>query len=368
MEWGEYRFDNESLFSLCPVKNKLSKSDLDDNGKVPVYSSESTNNWIIGYTQIQPDFIVNSENPVYVVFGDHTRSFNIATESFCVADNVKVLSINKKISIRSLLYIVSSWKKNIPEKWYARHRSIAQEVLFNLPTCNGEIDFAFMENFVAEIEAERMAQLDAYLSATGLKDCILTEEEERVLEDFERGKVERKIFNLEQLFWKATRGKRLKSDDRIAGDLSFVTAWEADTWISAFIGNDVEVFSANTTTIDMFWSAKYRNYQYGWDDHVAVVHTANLPKFASIFVTTAIHKTSYNGQFHYGRNFYAKDADELDISLPTLSNSEYPWGCNNQPHYDLMQTLISAIQKLVIRDVVVYADRRIEATKIVTNQ
>ena len=74
----------------------------------------------------------------------------------------------------------------------------------------------------------------------------------------------------------------------------------------------------------MFGSAKYRNYKYGGDDHIAVVHTENLPKFASIFVTTAIHKTSYAGQFSYSRNFYAKDADELDILLPTK---------NQQPDY-----------------------------------
>jgi hypothetical protein len=99
----------------------------------------------------------------------------------------------------------------------------------------------------------------------------------------------------------------------------------------------------------MFGSAKYRNYNYGGDDHIAVVHTEKLPKFASIFVTTAINKTSYNGQFHYGRNFYAKDADELNISLPVL---------NNQPNYALMETFISAIQKLVIKDLVLYVDKK----------
>ena len=57
----------------------------------------------------------------------------------------------------------------------------------------------------------------------------------------------------------------------------------------------------------MFGSAKYRNYKYGGDDHIAVVHTENLPKFASIFVTSAIHKSSYNGQFNYGRNFLYLD-------------------------------------------------------------
>lgn len=97
--------------------------------------------------------------------------------------------------------------------------------------------------------------------------------------------------------------------------MPFVTAGETNEGISALIGNDVTIFSENTITIDMFGSAKYRNYKYGGDDHIAVVHTEKLPKFATIFITSAIHKSSYTGEFHYGRNFYAKNADELNISL-----------------------------------------------------
>ena len=166
-------------------------------------------------------------------------------------------------------------------------------------------------------------------------------------------------FNLENLYGKSTRGKRLKSADRINGDLPFVTAGEAETGVSAFIGNDVEIFAANTTTIDMFGSAKYRNYEYGGDDHIAVVHTEKINKYAAIFVTTAIHKSSYTGKFSYSRNFYAKDADELNIYLPTT---------NNIPDYSMMAILISAVQKLVIKDVVEYADRKIEATKKIINK
>lgn len=66
----------------------------------------------------------------------------------------------------------------------------------------------------------------------------------------------------------------------------------------------------------MFGSAKYRSYKYGCDDHIAVVHTEKLPHGAVVFITSAIHKSSYNGQFNYGRNFYAKDADKLIIYLP----------------------------------------------------
>ncbi len=224
---------------------------------------------------------------------------------------------------------------------------------------DGEIDFAFMEDFISQLEACRLSQLEAYLLVTGLKNYTLTPAEEQAFTDFQNGKVKWGEFNLENLYGKSTRGKRLKSADRINGDLPFVTAGEAETGVSAFIGNDVEIFAANTTTIDMFGSAKYRNYEYGGDDHIAVVHTEKINKYAAIFVTTAIHKSSYTGKFSYSRNFYAKDADELNIYLPTT---------NNIPDYSMMEILISAVQKLVIKDVVEYADRKIEATKKIINK
>ncbi len=37
------------------------------------------------------------------------------------------------------------------------------------------------------------------------------------------------------------------------------------------------------------------------------------------------------------------------------------------PDYVIMETLISAVQKLVIREVVEYADRKIAATSVICN-
>ena len=220
-----------------------------------------------------------------------------------------------------------------------------------------EIDFDFMESFIRELEEERIRELSAYLTVSGLSDTKLSDREEAVLLHFKH--FQWAEFNVEALFGKSTRGKRLKGDDRIAGNLPFVTAGEADTGISAFISNEVEIFSKNTTTIDMFGSAKYRNYDYGADDHVAVVHTENLNKYAAIFVTTACHKSAHNGQFNYGHNFYAKDADELKIMLPVRDGA---------PDYAAMQNFISAVQKLVIKDVVKYAEDKINATKKVVKK
>ncbi|MCK9089046.1 restriction endonuclease subunit S [Haemophilus influenzae] len=220
---------------------------------------------------------------------------------------------------------------------------------FFLPFKNNKVDLSYIQEFITELQG--------YLQVTGLSNYTLTEEEQRAIDDLDN--VKWGTFNIEKLFGKATRGKRLKSADRISGDLPFVTAGENDTGISAFIGNDVEVFKANTITIDMFGSAKYRNYQYGADDHIAVVHCDKLAKESVLFLTSAIHKVSNAGQFSYAENFYAKDADELNISLPTK---------NNVPDYKLMKTLGSAVQKLVIADVVKYADRELSAYQSVIGE
>ncbi|WP_435546274.1 restriction endonuclease subunit S [Glaesserella parasuis] len=360
VKWAEYSCSE--LFQVVSGSKIKNKSELPEIGNYPVYSSD--NNGVVGYTDM-PTYICDESRKFYVVFGDHTRTFNIATKSFSILDNVKVLKPLQRVSLRQLLFIISSWKKEIPDLGYARHWKIAKEVKLSLPikpNANSDklaqIDFDFMENFISQLEAFRLSQLEAYLLVTGLKDYTLTAAEQQALADFENGKVVWGEYNLEKLFGKSTRGKRLKSADRIAGDLPFVTAGEAETGVSAFIGNQVEIFKANTTTIDMFGSAKYRNYDYGGDDHIAVVHTENLNKYAAIFMTSAIHKSSYTGKFSYARNFYAKDADELNIQLPTS---------NQQPDYSFMEILISAVQKLVIKDVVRYADSKIAATKQVIN-
>lgn len=49
-------------------------------------------------------------------------------------------------------------------------------------TASGEIDFDFMESFVAELEAERVRKIKEYLKATGLTDATLTQAEQKAIE------------------------------------------------------------------------------------------------------------------------------------------------------------------------------------------
>ncbi len=359
VKWGDFRIGD--LFEVRPTKSYgLTNTKLFATaGDTPVVTNTGANNGVSGRVALPP-----TEKGGIITYSDTTTSDAIfyQSEDFIGYSHVQGLYPKQTVWNRfRLLYFVAAFKKAAANKFdYGNkfNRAITTEMYVTLPvTINSEIDFEFIDNFIVELEAQRIVELEAYLTVAGLKDYVLTETERNALYNYKNW--EWNTFNLEDLFGKSTRGKRLKSADRIPGELPFVTAGEADEGISDFIGNDVTVFSENTTTIDMFGSAKYRNYRYGGDDHVAIVHTEALPKLASIFVTSAIHKSSHNGQFDYSKNFYAKDADALNIQLPSQ---------NGLPDYDRMVTLISAIQKEVIKDVVLFANRKIEAAKEIVNK
>lgn len=357
VEWGEYRlgdlFEIENTFSFNKdaltsgndydyvTRTSQNQGVLQSTGFVNYENINDAGTWSLGLLQM--DFFYRKRQ---WYAGQFVRKIvpKISLTDGSISFFSTILNKQKQVLLSVLVRDVDEVFRNIT---------------CLLPTKESEIDFEFMERFIAELNAQRLAELNAYLSVTGLKDYTLTPEEEQAVKDLEEGNVEWGMYRLGDLFGEATRGKRLKSEDRISGNLPFVTAGEADMGVSAFIGNDVEVFQPNTITIDMFGSAKYRNYAYGADDHVAVVHTQNLPKHAVCFITSAIHKVANAGDFHYGRNFYAKDAAPLIVSL---------FECQGSPDYGRMETLISAIEKLVIKDVVLYADREIEATKNVIDK
>lgn len=358
VEWGEYRLGD--LFYVQTYKKRFdaNKVTVFKTGKYPYVVRMANNNGQKGYIDEDESFL-NEGNTLS--FGQDTATVFYQEQSYFTGDKIKILKCRDcRFSKKNALFFVAAITKAFSTfSWGTSSYSTdtIENQKIKLPIKNNKIDFDFMEKYIAELEAQRIAELEAYLSVTGLKDTHLSFEEEQVLREYDS--INWGLFNLEVLFGKSTRGKRLKSADRIVGEMPFVTAGEADEGISAFIGNDVAVFLNNTTTIDMFGSAKYRNYKYGADDHIAVVHTEKLPKFAAIFTTSAIHKSSHTGKFDYGHNFYAKDADELWISLPIK---------DKQPDYVMMETIISAIHKLIIKDVVRYTDEKIKVTKNVVHK
>jgi len=354
VEWGEFIIEDvlewQSQKEIDPLKLDILKDKTEKNH--PFYGQATKNNGIISYNQLTKKVLNNDKGEPTILIHSNNQNIVYLETPFYLKDGHGATSVlqSEKLNKTNQMFIIGAIEKIIRKKYSYNNKATKIELkntVISLPVKNNNIDYEFMESYIKELEAVKIAILDNHLSVTGLKDYTLTTEEKLVLKDFKN--INWGIFNLEELFGKSTRGRRLKSADRVSGNLPFVTAGETDEGVSAFIGNEVNTFSENTTTIDMFGSAKYRNYKFGGDDHIAVVHTEKLSKFASIFVTSAIHKSSYNGQFNYGRNFYAKHADVLDISLPIK---------NKKPDYETMETIVSAIHKLVIKDVILYVDKK----------
>lgn len=297
----------------------------------------------------------NGANTGVMYYQPH--EFTVLQDSYAIKYNAG------DISGLAYLYLVSALQKSVKGRYDWSNKAGWEKIKYDkitLPYLENKIAFSYMENYIKTLEAERIETLEAYLTVTGLKDYKLTEKDVKTLDKFSKlddneSRVEEwREYTLEELYGKSTRGKRLKSSDRISGKLPFVTAGEENTGISAYIGNDVEIFEENTITIDMFGSAKYRGYSYGADDHVAVVHSENLSKQSAMFLSKCIDVVSRSGKFSYSRNFYAKDADELTVQLPIK---------DNEIDYQFMSDFIRVIEKLIIKDLVEWTDEKIQATK-----
>lgn len=343
---------------MITIKRKLKGEDISAKGVFPAYSSDSENNGIVGYYNI-PEFICDNNNPVYVIFGDHTRTMNIARNSFSVLDNVKVLQpyVDKD---NVLLFIFSVWRKQIPNLGYKRHWSIAKDCVLELPIKNGKPDFNFMENFIAELQAERIAELEAYLSVSGLGNYQLTEAEEKALKQFESEEIVLGDFAYKKIFNKIVQGRRLKKNDQQQGNIPFVMSGVTNNGVANYISNPISLFPANSITLDIFGNAFYRNYSFGAGDDTGVYWNSEnaYSKETMLFLTCAMAKSA-EGKFSYGNKLRSSQSYDIKMKLPTK---------NGSPDFEYMETFVSAIQKLVIKDVVLYADQKIGAAEKVVNK
>ncbi len=267
----------------------------------------------------------------------------------------------KEISLKQLLFVVSSWKKEIPNLGYARHWKIAKIQKISLPVKKyREIDFAFMEDFISQLEACRLSQLEAYLLVTGLKNYTLTPAEEQALTDFQNGNIKWGEFKVVDLF-DVRNTRNILSRDIIenSGDIPYLSASRENNAVSSYISYNKEFLDKGNCIFiggKTFVVTYQENDFYSNDSHNLSLHLKdgkNITKLNHLFMVSCIYK-SLSSKYSWGNSISNKKIQTDFVIFPIT---------NNIPDYPMMETLISAVQKLVIKDVVEYADRKIEATR-----
>lgn len=237
--------------------------------------------------------------------------------------------------------------------------SLFNDTEFELPvTATGEIDFAFMENRIRELELARIRELEAYLKVTGLSDYKLTPVEEKLLADSKNGGGRTYRVRLGDLFEHIAQGRRLKKGDHIAGDTPFVMSGVTNTGLVAHVDNPINHFPGNSLTIDIFGNVFYRGYEYSASDDVGVYWSNEPRSRESLLYIASVLSRQLAGKYSYSKKLRASQSADFEVELPVDEN--------NQPDYVYMTDFIRAQQKRAVARVAAWREREIVAARQVT--
>ena len=357
VKWGEFRLGD--LFEIIGTKSLDSNAiDFTDTG-INFVGRTFEHNGIQGKIE-KRNFEPNEPFTITATVIGNYKYVKYQKEPYYCSQNINKLTPNKNVFTRwseSIAYFCITNIQKFVSLYDGQQGGYKLNDIKNfkisLPiTVSGEIDFDFMELFIRELEKERISELNAYLLATGLKDYTLTSDEENALEAFNTS--EWGEYTFRDIFNNIKQGRRLKKEDQKEGSIPFVMSGTTNTGVVGFISNPVASFPANSITVDIFGNTFYRNYDFGAGDDTGVYWNdkENYSKERMLFFTTSMGK-SVQRKFDYGKKLRSSQSFEIKMDLPIKDKS---------PDYEMMETFIKAVEKLVIKDVVLYTDRKITAT------
>ena len=360
------------LFEVLTSKKRFdaNKVQVFEEGKNPYVVRTSSNNGQRGFID-EDELYLNDGNTIS--FGQDTATMFYQEKPYFTGDKIKILKAkNKKFNKNNAQFFISTMAKAFSAfSWGSSsfNVSIIENQKLTLPTQNGKIDFAFMENFIAELEAERIAELEAYLSATGLQDYTLTKEEEKALQGFEG--VEFEEFRIEDVLdWQPQK----EIDPLKLDNLKDVNQKLYPFYGQATINNGIisynqlvdEVLNNKEGKSTILIHSNNQNTVYLEtpfylkDGHGAtsVLQSEKLNKLNALYFMSSIKKVILS-KYSYNAKATKIELKNTLISLPSSQGV---------PLYAYMEVFIKAVQKLVIKEVVEYADRKIEATREVVKK
>ena len=367
VKWGEYtlgdffKIENTLSFNtdkLVPgndydyiTRTSLNQGILRSTGFVNKENINQAGTWSLGLLQM--DFFYRSK-PWYA--GQFVRKI------------IPKIEINGA----AILFFTTLLNKQKPRLLSVLVRDVDKTFLstkIQLPIKDRKIDFDFMESFVAELEAQRVAELSAYLKVSGYDNYELSAEELDAL---------RKISNLEDNNWgtykvgalfdrvetkklpyKAKELPKQPTEDYVLPCLTSSFQNQGLNYYvpkaGATVLSDVISIPSNSDVYRAYYQSKEftvlsDSYAIRWkSDKIKISPNHYLFMVMCINKVTDLPIYSYKnklGGWNVVKGKY--------IRLPEKDGNI---------DFAFMETFISAIKKLAIKDVVLYSNQKIKATK-----
>ncbi|MYU68632.1 restriction endonuclease subunit S [Ligilactobacillus salivarius] len=383
------KFRIGDLFTAESGDTDLKKVDIENNG-VPVITSGVQNYGILGLTTKKAKVIPQNTITVDMFGNVYFRDFE-----YKMVTHARVFSLIPKQNItRSIgLYFQTCLSKHKSKFSYDNmcvFTKLENETI-ELPIDDaGKLDVEFIENYIRQLEADCLQQLEAYLIATGLDDYVLNDKDKDTLSlsqinitdevRYSNNVVDEQLrfkeFKLASSYFK--NGKEVKvSTDGIfnitptkkkinantisfGGRYPYVARGESQNGIRGYINFDENYLNPEKTisfgqdTATMFYQPK----AYFTGDKIQVFSLnskhGELNEKIATYLITAVRKALVN--FAWGQSSFALEViSELNVMLPVDKYARL--------NLNYMENYIRAIEKLTIKDVVEYKDKMIALTK-----
>lgn len=385
IKWGEFRLGD--LFEASNGDFDIQKRHINHKGEF-VITAGLSNNGVLGQSDIKAK-VFESHTITIDMFGcAFYRSF-----AYKMVTHARVFSLKPKFKINHKIGLfLSTLFFGYPKKFgYENMCSWAKikndKVILPLkPTANAQtledIDFTFMEKFIAELEQCRLAELEAYLKATGLENTTLSSDEENALNVFNNSwggntpcGLTWQSFKLGDLFEKVSarflgKGDKFKATSKSITDthnIPLVYCKKGNNGIM-YWGKKGDFETYNNIISIIYNGVIATGLTYAHRDEVGILAESYFIKFkngnpnflCNLFIKTAIEKVLYP---KYSRDNLATWANKVENELILL-----PTNPHGGIDFDFMHTLINALMKQTIQGVVQYSSAKIQAAKEVINQ
>ena len=347
---------------------------IKEKGQYPYIVRTSSNNGQKGFIDAREEYL-NDGNTI--AFGQDTATMFYQEKPYFTGDKIKVLKpkIAKFNKNNAQFFLVAMRKPFELFSWGTSSYNVeiikSQKIV--LPVKDGEIDFDFMESFVAEMEAQRIAELSAYLKASGYDNYELSAEELDALQIFsnlgDNNWGTYKVGNLfervetKKLPYKAKELPKQPTGDHVLPcltssfqnqGLNYYAPKAGATVLSNVISipSNSDVYRAYYQSRDFTVLSDAYAIRWKWKD------TAPSPNHY-LFMVMCINKVTNLPIYSYKNKLGGWNVVKRKyIRLPER---------DGKIDFVFMETFISAIKKLAIKDVVLYSKQKTAATKTVAS-
>ena len=370
VKWGKFKVDQ-----LFKIENTLSFNTNElVSGKEFDYVTRTSQNQGV----LQKTGFVNSENINQAgnwSLGLLQMDFFYRQNPWYAGQFVRKIIPKIEITPFAIPFLTAALNKLKPHLLTVLVRNVDKTLLnseLTLPTTKGgEINFHFMEYFIAKLESDRIDKLEKHLSSMGLINCVLSEKEKKSLDNYDY--IEWGQFKIGDLFDKIkTKKLPFKAEElskEVSGNytLPCLTSSFKNQGLNYYAPRDGATILKNVISIpsnsDVYRAYFQSNEFTVLSDSYAIkwiFEDFKLSPNQHLFAVQCINKVTNLSIYSYKNKLGGWNiVKNKFIQLPKK---------NGKPDYELMENLTSSLKKLAIKNVVLYVEKRKkELTKLTEN-